>query len=323
MISVIPMFWIANINVGTKRLLFLFSVEICILLITWKYSMTQPFSLAIAGSLITLIIVYFIAAYKYGIFIRRYSFVEHGEKYEINDFYKPLEPLKNYRVLSRNNSNQIDSKIFLAKQTKWAYFDNIRTILQAQTLLKHRNILLLGGGGGALAKTVLQSYPLYHIDVVEISKTMVSVAKRFFLSPPETKKITLLCQDALTYVTHTRKKYDVIIVDLFINSEISKDTVKKQFIHDLARVCTPRTILFVNYFGVQEEALPRITYFYRHAFPNFQLYLQGEAIPIFIASHKLKTILPHYGSIVFFVKHKQAAAEKNTTLLFSYVKESV
>lgn len=310
-----PIFWIANINIGAKRLLFLFGVEISLLLLTWEYSPTQPISLAIVGSLITLIITLSIAMYKYGIFIRKHSFAEHGEEYEVKDYLNLFKPLENCRILSRRNSNHIDSKIFLLKQKRWALFDNLRIVLQEQNIPKRGSVLLLGGGGGALAKTICQAYPLYHIDIIEISSAMIYAAKKYFFSPQETKRITILPTDAIKYITHIKKRYDIIIVDLFINSDISINTVKKEFISHLARLCASRTILFVNLFNIQETSLPEIIHLYQQAFPNFRLYTQGKTA--LIVARKLKVIYSNC-TRVYWVKRGTVTDEE--ALLFSYAK---
>ncbi|MEK7543653.1 MAG: hypothetical protein AAB557_02200 [Patescibacteria group bacterium] len=263
----------------------------------WGHDLTRSLGYVIVGSFITLAFICVVAAYKYGIVIRRYSFMEYGKQYEIKDYYKPFHSLNNYRSLSTFNSNAIDSKIFFTKQSTWAYFDNIRIILQAQSIPDNAAVLLLGGGGCSLAKTIIQQYPSSHIDVIEISKTMVSITKRFFLSPRETQKITLLLRDASEYVTHTKKQYDIIIVDLFVNSEIPKNSLGWRFIHTLARLSKMRTIVFVNLLGAKKSSVQQIISYYKRAFPNHHLYLNGKTTSTLIAVHQLKGNFPHQALI--------------------------
>ena len=113
MMPIVPIFWIAYINVGVKRLMLLFGVEIAVFFAVWGHDLTRSLGYVIVGSFITLAFICVVAAYKYGIVIRRYSFMEYGKQYEIKDYYKPFHSLNNYRSLSTFNSNAIDSKIFL------------------------------------------------------------------------------------------------------------------------------------------------------------------------------------------------------------------
>ncbi|MBI5620153.1 fused MFS/spermidine synthase [Candidatus Gottesmanbacteria bacterium] len=297
MSSPIPIFWTAYGNVGIKRFLFLIGIEIGLVLIGWSHVYSRPFGDIIAGSLLTFIILYCIAVLKYGLFVRRYSFREHGETYEIKDYYKPFEPSKNYRVLSRINSNQRDSKIFFTKQPRWAYLDAVRVLLNTIKPHKRASVLLLGGGGASLAKTMAESYPSCHVDVVEVSKIMISVAKRFFLSSREAKQISLLHQDAQLYIAQTKRRYDVIIVDLFVNSEVSNDSTNTQFVHNLSRVCSPRTVIIINLSGIQELTLQRIINLYEYAFPRFQLYLHWKTALLLITGNQVKNIPLHFTRI--------------------------
>jgi len=81
-----------------------------------------------------------------------------------------------------------------------------------------RRILLLGVGGGAVIKQLQYFYPGATIDGVELNRTHLSIAKRFF--KVRGKGITLHHAEASTWLANYRgEPFDLIIDDLFGHSE--------------------------------------------------------------------------------------------------------
>jgi len=80
-------------------------------------------------------------------------------------------------------------------------------------------VLILGVGGGSLLMYMRSVYPNCLITAVDISQTMIDVAKRFF-GLVEDERMKLVCQDAIEFILgegkaapNERKRYDVIVVD--------------------------------------------------------------------------------------------------------------
>lgn len=85
---------------------------------------------------------------------------------------------------------------------------------------KKQHILILGGGDGCIIRELLQYNHIETITLVDLDKEMIEVSKtnpifttlnkNAFLNP----KLTVVIQDAFTFLEHTNQKYDVILVDL-------------------------------------------------------------------------------------------------------------
>lgn len=78
-----------------------------------------------------------------------------------------------------------------------------------------KNVLILGGGDGYSAKTLLKTYPeIETIVMVEIDKDVVMVA-RGFLDFPEDQRIKIIYQDAREWikVNAGRKVFDLVLAD--------------------------------------------------------------------------------------------------------------
>jgi len=83
-----------------------------------------------------------------------------------------------------------------------------------------KSALILGMGGGGLAKFLCSSFPECRIDAVELSPAVVQAAYDYFDLPKE-ERLSVHTEDALAFVEKEKKTYDLIIVDLFLGDGIS------------------------------------------------------------------------------------------------------
>lgn len=79
-----------------------------------------------------------------------------------------------------------------------------------------KDVLIIGGGDGGVAKTLIQYPEIESIDVVEPDEMFIDVSRRFF---PETAKgfddprVNIINIDGLRYLRRCVDKYDLIIND--------------------------------------------------------------------------------------------------------------
>jgi spermidine synthase len=82
-----------------------------------------------------------------------------------------------------------------------------------------RRILILGMGGGSLAKFLLQNFPEVHIDAVEIRDAVIKLALGYFALPEYDPRLNITLANAQDFVMHQayvqRARYDLIFIDLF------------------------------------------------------------------------------------------------------------
>lgn len=77
-----------------------------------------------------------------------------------------------------------------------------------------RHILMVGLGGGSLAKFCYRHFPHTRITVLEISAEVIAL-RDAFLVPPDDARLRIVHADAADYVAAAPASFDVILVDGF------------------------------------------------------------------------------------------------------------
>ena len=107
--------------------------------------------------------------------------------------------------------------------------------LQKIDLSNCKNILILGLGGGSVIKTLHDDYNFKNnITALEIDPVIIDIAKdEFDLS--ENKNLQIICDDALSFMNQNNKLFDLIIIDLFIDTKVPKSFLNNPFWSDIIR----------------------------------------------------------------------------------------
>ncbi len=86
-----------------------------------------------------------------------------------------------------------------------------------------KDTFLIGGGGFAYPKYYVHTYPTSQITVAEINTDIISVAFEYFglkeLEESEYKRMHIVNEDGIQYLSKHDKKYDLIINDAFIGKK--------------------------------------------------------------------------------------------------------
>lgn len=115
--------------------------------------------------------------------------------------------------------------------------------------LQINNCLILGLGGGTVAKLIRKNWPGAKITGVEIDPIMIDLGKKY-LNLGETK-VDIKIIDAVNQIKNNKDKYDLIIVDLYNGDEFPKDFEDKSYISLIASHVSNRGIVVFNrlYYG--------------------------------------------------------------------------
>lgn len=88
-----------------------------------------------------------------------------------------------------------------------------------------QRVLLIGGGGFAYPRFFLKQYPEKSIDVVELSPTIVEVARDYFglraLEAQYSDRLHIIVGDGHRYLENTIIKYDAILNDAYVGYKSS------------------------------------------------------------------------------------------------------
>ena len=86
-----------------------------------------------------------------------------------------------------------------------------------QVLKSPQNVLIIGGGDGAVAEEILKYNFIKKIDLVDIDKEVVKLSSKYFKkinkNSLNNKKVNIFFQDAFDFIAATKNKYDLIIAD--------------------------------------------------------------------------------------------------------------
>ena len=112
-----------------------------------------------------------------------------------------------------------------------------------------RRVLVLGVGGGAVMHQIASWFPQVDIIGVELDKTHISIAKRFFHL--HGRHIELIEADAIDWVKQYRGlPFDIIIDDLFAEQAgepIRVIAASQSWLNHLLRILTPHGALIMNF----------------------------------------------------------------------------
>lgn len=115
-------------------------------------------------------------------------------------------------------------------------------------LPKPRHVLMIGLGGGSLAKFCHRHLPQTRISVVEISADVIALRERFWI-PPDDERFEIIHDDGAAYLARVPLNVDVILVDAFDESGVAPSLASPDFYRQASRSLTADGVLVVNLSG--------------------------------------------------------------------------
>ncbi len=139
-------------------------------------------------------------------------------------------------------------KVLDSKNANYSY-GNLQAVLSygiGKIDLKNvSNVLLLGMGGGSVIKTLREDHNFHgKLTAVEIDPIVVDIACNEFGVCPD-KQLSVVCEDALQFVAHNKEQFDLVIIDIFIDTEVPSSFYAESFWEQIiAAVTLDGTVLF-------------------------------------------------------------------------------
>lgn len=124
-------------------------------------------------------------------------------------------------------------------------------IMMAPILYKQdvKRALIIGLGGGDVARALETCYPEIVMDVVEIDPVVVRLAQDYFFWKPG-KNVTVYTMDGRSFVNMSvmagREQYDWILLDAFDNDFVPFHMTTVEFYSVLQRALAPDGVLAIN-----------------------------------------------------------------------------
>jgi len=110
---------------------------------------------------------------------------------------------------------------------------------------KPRHILMIGLGGGSLAKFCHQHLPETHITVIEINPLVIALRGEFQV-PDDGARFRVIEADGANFVRDTDQLFDVVLVDGFDQQGQPAQLCSQHFYEDCSRVLQAPGVLVVN-----------------------------------------------------------------------------
>ena len=155
--------------------------------------------------------------------------------------YRDVELYKNahsgIKVRENGNSRSLTCGVGMAREQSGIYVDNLRkhffdySLLAMYSLLfvpKPTRILVLGLGGGIVPREMSYYFPQAKIDIIEIKKEMVDVAKEFFFFE-DNELINIHIGDGFNVIGELKDQYDIIMLDAFSINYVPFHLMSKEF----------------------------------------------------------------------------------------------
>lgn len=118
-----------------------------------------------------------------------------------------------------------------------------------------KNILLLGMGGGSIVRSLREKFKYTGLIIaVEIDPKVIEIAKEEF-GIVESPNQSIVQEDAFIYVKNSNEAFQLIIIDLFIDSEVPTIFFEQEFCRNVADCIDLNGFLIFNLgMGLKENS---------------------------------------------------------------------
>jgi spermidine synthase len=108
-----------------------------------------------------------------------------------------------------------------------------------------KRALILGHGGGSLAKWLARHWPDLELDTVEVDPSVVRMAEQYFdYRPPGNHHVSV--RDARLFLRTSSEQYDIIWLDVFARHLIPFHLTTEEFFEEVRAHLRPNGVLAVN-----------------------------------------------------------------------------
>lgn len=163
-----------------------------------------------------------------------------------------LYPVTKRITSSINGSLEITwyngKKLLNSKNANYSYGslqEILKFGLEQIDMTRIKSVLLLGLGGGSVIQTLRDDFNYQNtITAVDIDSEIIKIASQEFNLKSD-NNLEIVCQDAMEYIYKTSNQFDLIIIDLFIDTEVPDPFYELSFWEEILKTkTTSGTILF-------------------------------------------------------------------------------
>ena len=185
-------------------------------------------------------------------YLSHFTTMKDKQNNEFTILYEKPSFYGNYKVVGVKpyNHNEITQYILYqngfmqngSDDSGYSIFEFTYVLGALSQLSKIGNALVLGLGVGVLPEQL--SSKGFKVDAVDIDPITLDIAKNFFKYEP--KNTSFFFEDARTYVKKCKKKYDLIIIDLFFADGVPEHLTTKEFYKNLDNCLNDNGVVLSN-----------------------------------------------------------------------------
>lgn len=147
---------------------------------------------------------------------------------------------------------------------------NFRESFRQNDLRKYniKKVLMLGAGLCSVPFIIEKKHGLFfNYHVVDIDPEILKFSKKYSLVELKSE-IELICADATEFVKNDKHKYELVIVDLFIDDIVPDAFEQKEFLLSLKKLLSENGLLMFNRMANSDIALKKTESFYSKEFKS-------------------------------------------------------
>jgi spermidine synthase len=110
------------------------------------------------------------------------------------------------------------------------------------------HIVMIGLGGGSLAKFCYRHLPTSRITVIEVNADVIAMRDEFFI-PKDDARFRVIHADGARYVADTSEPMDALLVDAFDEDGIATTLTNSLFYASAERLLTEHGVMVMNLWG--------------------------------------------------------------------------
>lgn len=120
-----------------------------------------------------------------------------------------------------------------------------------------RHIVMIGLGGGSLAKFCYRNLPSARLTVIELDAEVIGL-RDYFCIPADDERFRVIHDDGAHYMQQMREDVDVVLVDAFDETGIATSLATSDFYANAAQRMQSDGVFVMNFSGEQKRYVPNI-----------------------------------------------------------------
>lgn len=164
-------------------------------------------------------------------------------------------------------------------------FDYNQRMFELATNLVPKKLLLIGGGVSTLPSALLHALPEVHIDVVELDAGLTELAYKYFDLPVD-ERLRIFHADGRAYLRESSERYDMILVDVFVHTQIPKSFKTIQAFQALHKHLQPEGVMAMNvisgYHGASSHVLRNVYAAVCQVFGTVDIFLASRGYSLWL-----------------------------------------